>query len=99
MQSKVLIVFFVSASFFVTVSADDCFDYGIDFFGFDLDDGHYNSQGSPELCQKECQATDGCEFWTWDPGKHSELFWEFWGDKCLGLKTTSCGVFLFVHDC
>ena len=30
---------------------------------------------------------------------HSELFLEFRGGKSLGLKTTSCGVFLFVHDC
>ena len=29
---------------------------------------------------------------------HSELFWEFQGDNSLGLKTTSCDVFLFGHD-
>ena len=34
-----------------------------------LDDGHYNSQASAEACQIECQNTNGCEFWTWDPGK------------------------------
>ena len=30
---------------------------------------------------------------------HSDLFWEFRGGNSLGLKTNSCGVFLFVHDC
>ena len=30
---------------------------------------------------------------------HSDLFWKIRGGKSLGLKTTSCGVFLFVHDC
>mgnify|MGYP001344427820 FL=1 len=34
-----------------------------------LDDGHYNSQASAEACQIECQNTNGCEYWTWDPGK------------------------------
>ena len=32
-----------------------------------LDDGHYNSQASAEACQIECQNTNGCEYWTWDP--------------------------------
>ena len=30
---------------------------------------------------------------------HSDLFWEFGGSRCLGLKTTIYGVFLFVDDC
>lgn len=69
MQTKIVATFFAWILF--SVSADDCFDYGTDYYGFDMDDGHYNSQGSADLCQKECQATGGCEFWTWDPDYHS----------------------------
>ena len=75
MQSKIPIAFFAGILISVSVSADDCFDYGTDYLGFDLDEGHYNSQGSAELCQKECQATAGCEFWTWDPGKGPSFYY------------------------
>ena len=49
----------------------DCFDHGIDYFGFDMEEGVYVSTGSAEACQLNCQSTSGCEYWTWDPNYHS----------------------------
>ena len=49
----------------------DCFEYGIDYIGFDLDDGHYVSTENAAACQISCQNTDDCEFWTWDPDYHT----------------------------
>ena len=48
---------------------NDCFEYKTNYYGFDMEDGQYNSQASAEACQIECQNTNGCEYWTWDPGK------------------------------
>ena len=68
MQNIVLFAILLSISLGSVIS-EDCFDYGTDYYGFDMDDGHYNSQGSAKDCQIECQNTVGCEYWTWDPGK------------------------------
>ena len=46
---------------------NDCFEYKTNYYGFDMEDGQYNSQASAEACQIECQNTNGCEYWTWDP--------------------------------
>ena len=50
-----------------SLQAEDCFDHGLDYQGFDLNEGHYDSVASPEACQAKCQETPGCNFWTWDP--------------------------------
>ena len=46
---------------------DDCFDYGTDYVGYDLEDGIYTPTDDAAACQVDCQITAGCEFWTWDP--------------------------------
>jgi len=51
--------------------AGDCFDHDVDYFGFDLNEGHYVSTASAAGCQQECQGTHGCEFWTWDRNYHN----------------------------
>lgn len=53
------------------VNCEDCFDYGMDYKGFDLEEGHYVSVSSATDCQVNCQQTPGCNFWTWDPNYHS----------------------------
>ena len=45
-----------------------CFDEGVDYFGNDLADGQFDSTSSAAECQTHCQQTQGCNFWTWDPG-------------------------------
>lgn len=51
-------------------SSEDCFDYGVDYKGYDLEEGHYVSVSSAAACQVSCQQTQGCNFWTWDPNYH-----------------------------
>jgi len=36
-----------------------------------LNEGHYVPTSSAEGCQQQCQATHGCEFWTWDSNYHT----------------------------
>ena len=51
-----------------------------------LDDGHYNSQASAEACQIECQNTNGCEYWTWDPSMGLfliEILKEFYNNSAV----------------
>jgi len=43
-----------------------CFEHGVDYTGFDLD-GQYVITNTAEDCQKGCQNTAECNFWTWDP--------------------------------
>ena len=69
--SKIFIFF--TTTFIVSIASDDCFDYGTDYNGFDMEEGQYNSTTSAEDCQIECQSTAGCEYWTWDPGKLGSL--------------------------
>ena len=45
-----------------------CFDEGVDYFGNDLEDGQFDSTSSAAECQTHCQQSQGCNFWTWDPG-------------------------------
>ena len=72
MNSKVpLIVFYFLLQNLFFVFSEDCFDHGIDYYGNDLEDGHYVSTGSAEACQINCQETSGCNFWSWDPSYHS----------------------------
>ena len=68
---------FIQASNIIQ-SNDDCFDYGTDYIGFDLDDGTYVSTESASACQINCQETANCEFWTWDPDYYSAC-WRKWG--------------------
>ena len=51
--------------------ADDCFDYGIDYSGYDLDEGHYTSTDGPAACQGVCQSNPSCQYWTWDSSYHN----------------------------
>ena len=51
--------------------SDSCFEIGIDYFGYDLEEGKYVSTPSAAACQANCQLTSGCEFWTWDPTYHN----------------------------
>ena len=53
------------------IATEDCFDHGVDYVGFDLEDGVYVSTGSAEACQISCQQKAGCNYWTWDPTYHS----------------------------
>ena len=62
----------------VLQETEDCFDYGVDYVGCDLDDGHYVSTESASACQQSCQQTTDCLFWTWDPNYHSAC-WKKWG--------------------
>ena len=72
MNTKVpLIAFYFILQNLIFVFSEDCFDHGIDYYGNDLDDGHYVSTGSAEACQINCQETSGCNFWSWDPNYHS----------------------------
>ena len=48
-----------------------CFEYGLDYFGNDLNEGHYDSTDSADACQVKCQQTSGCNFWTWTPDYHN----------------------------
>jgi len=50
---------------------EDCFDHGIDYIGFDMEDGVYVSTPSAADCQVNCQNTAGCEYWSWDPDYHT----------------------------
>ena len=50
---------------------DDCFEHGIDYIGFDIDDGHYVSTESASDCEVSYQNIADCEFWTWDPDYHT----------------------------
>ena len=70
-RSKILIFF--TSTLIVSLPSDYCFDYGTDYKGFDMQEGVYIPQASPEDCQIECQNTAGCEYWTWDPGKLGSL--------------------------
>ena len=45
-----------------------CFEKGVDYFGNDLSNGQYKSTPTAAACQAHCQASPGCNFWTWDPG-------------------------------
>merc|ERR1711997_816048 len=69
-QAKFLLLLILTTIITIAYS-DDCFDYGTDYYGFDMDDGHYVSTANAEACQIECQNTNGCEYWTWDPDYHS----------------------------
>ena len=69
-QAKFLLLLTLTSIITIAYS-DDCFDYGTDYYGFDMDDGHYVSTANAEACQIECQNTNGCEYWTWDPDYHS----------------------------
>ena len=39
----------------------------VDYIGNDLSEGHYDVTPTAAECQRACQRTSGCEFWTWDP--------------------------------
>ena len=56
-----------------------CFEKGIDYYGGDL--GHFVSTPSATACQTKCQQTQGCNFWTWDPGYHNAC----WRKSSKGL--------------
>merc|ERR1711936_769331 len=51
--------------------SENCFEYGIDYLGFDISDGHYVSTISAQDCQEKCQLNSECNFWTWDPTYHN----------------------------
>merc|ERR1719228_1534596 len=55
---------------FLALVSGDCFQYNTDYPGNDVDEGHYHSVNSAELCQRDCQAAALCQFWTWDPSYH-----------------------------
>jgi len=50
---------------------ESCFEDGVDYIGHDLSEGQYDSVPSAAECQKSCQRTSGCEYWTWDPTYHT----------------------------
>ena len=52
------------------MKSSDCFEYGIDYYGNDLDED-YDSTDSANACQVKCQQTQGCNFWTWTPDYHN----------------------------
>ena len=65
---------------------NDCFEYKTNYYGFDMEDGQYNSQASAEACQIECQNTNGCEYWTWDPSMGLfliEILKEFYNNSAV----------------
>ena len=66
-------IYIFTSTLIVSLASDNCFDYGTDYNGFDMEEGQYNSTTSAEDCQIECQNTAGCEYWTWDPGKLGSL--------------------------
>ena len=66
-------IYIFTSTLIVSLASDNCFDYGTDYNGFDMEEGQYNSTTSAEDCQIECQSTAGCEYWTWDPGKLGSL--------------------------
>ena len=53
---------------------EDCFDHGIDYSGFDLEDGKYVSTESAEACQTECKNNDRCQYWSWVPDYHNSCW-------------------------
>ena len=66
---KVFTIFLFFGLGLCLCQANECFDYGIDYAGFDMKPGQFTSQKSAEECQIKCQDTAGCQFWTWDPGR------------------------------
>ena len=88
--------FDISISLNISGTNNDCFEYGIDYIGFDLDDGHYVSTDGALACQLKCQETSDCIFWTWDPYYHSAC-WRKWGkgetrvDETLISGPKDCG--------
>jgi len=50
---------------------ESCFEEGVDYIGNDLSEGHYDVTSTAAECQRACQRTSGCEFWTWDPTYHT----------------------------
>ena len=59
---------------FVADDYEDCFDRGIDYNGFDLEDGKYVSTESADACQTECKNNDRCKYWSWVPDYHNSCW-------------------------
>jgi len=61
--------------------AEDCFDYDTDYYGNDVSEGQYTPVASPEDCMSDCQASPGCEYWTWDRNYHGACWHKTAKDK------------------
>ncbi|PFH35764.1 PAN domain-containing protein [Besnoitia besnoiti] len=44
-----------------------CFEYGVDYTGFDVEKLETTSKISPQQCQDACFRSPLCYFWTWTP--------------------------------
>merc|ERR1719431_902680 len=87
MMSSILLVL-MSYNMKGTEGAVDCFDYDVDYFGFDLEDGVYDSVASALDCQHSCQNKASCQFWTWDQSYHGAC----WRKSALGEARKSPGL-------
>ena len=61
----------------------DCFEWNTNFNGNDLDLSPMKNVDSKHECQKLCQETTGCEFFTYDPNADNP--------KMCYLKTSDSG--------
>ena len=61
----------------------DCFEWNTNFDGNDLDSSPKKNVDSKHECQKLCQETTGCEFFTYDPKAYNP--------KTCYLKTSDTG--------
>ena len=61
----------------------DCFEWNTNFNGNDLDLSPVKNVDSKHECQKLCQETTGCEFFTYDPNAYNP--------KMCYLKTSDGG--------
>ena len=88
---KVLIFFAIfSYGCIASDEVGDCFDHGIDYIGFDMEDGVYVPTESASACQINCQNTAGCEFWSWDPDYHTACWRKYGkGETQVNARITS----------
>jgi len=69
---------------------ESCFEEGIDYVGNDINEGHYVSTPTAAECQKTCQRTAACQYWTWDPTYHTACWMKTAKDQTtVNSKVTS----------
>jgi len=79
----------------VALVRGDCFQHDTDYPGNDVDEGHYNSVASAELCQKDCQADPACHYWTWTPDYHEAC----WHKTAMTQAISATGLVSGPRDC
>merc|ERR1712215_462565 len=69
---------------------ESCFEEGIDYIGHDINEGHYVSTPTAAECQKTCQRSAACQYWTWDPTYHTACWMKTAKDQTtVNSKVTS----------